>query len=200
MRVYSYKISRDYGFAPNPFHGTCTLATCKPQIRRIAKEGDLIIGCGSTANDRQGKVICALRVSSRMSFQEYWNDDRYAVKRPNFRSGKSHAYGDNIYHRDATGNWIQERSHHTFPDGSLNQANLERDTTTSEMVLLGGEFVYFGRNAQDIPDHLRSFSGDDLYPNVRDFRSRFSRAFVTAIDAWFRDLPRGVCGLPINWK
>lgn len=135
-----------------------------------------------------------------MSFQEYWDDDRYAIKRPNFQSGRSHAYGDNIYHRDATGNWIQERSHHTFPDGSLNEANLERDTTTSEVVLLGGEFVYFGRNAQEIPNNLRSFSGDDLYPNVRDFRSHFSPSFVTAIDEWFRGLPRGVYGLPINWK
>ncbi len=28
---------RDYGFAPNPFHGICTLATCKPVIRRVAR-------------------------------------------------------------------------------------------------------------------------------------------------------------------
>ncbi|WP_198140678.1 Nmad2 family putative nucleotide modification protein [Polaromonas naphthalenivorans] len=29
-----YLMTHDSGFAPNPFHGTLTLATCKPGIRR----------------------------------------------------------------------------------------------------------------------------------------------------------------------
>ena len=62
-RIYSYKLSRDYGFAPNPFHGICTLATCKPQIRKGAQVGDLIIGCGSKELKMQGKIIFAMRVS-----------------------------------------------------------------------------------------------------------------------------------------
>ena len=33
---------RDYGFAPNPYFGYCTLATCKPVIRRCAGVGDWI--------------------------------------------------------------------------------------------------------------------------------------------------------------
>lgn len=199
MRVYSYKISRDYGFAPNPFHGVCTLATCKPKIRKAAQVGDLIIGCGSAANGRRGKVICAFRICKKMTFQQYWEDGLYSVKRPNFRSSTSHAYGDNIYHRDAEGGWIQDKSHHSFADGSLNQDNLKRDTATSDMVLLGRDFVYFGRNAQPIPVTLRSFNGDDLYPNTRDYRSSFSSDFVNAIDAWFSDLPKGLLGLPIDW-
>lgn len=35
-RYFSYILTRDYGFAPNPFNGTCTLATCKPKIRATA--------------------------------------------------------------------------------------------------------------------------------------------------------------------
>ena len=31
MRLHSYVVARDYGFAPNPFLGVCTLATCKPK-------------------------------------------------------------------------------------------------------------------------------------------------------------------------
>ena len=38
MTVYSYIVAYDSGFAPNPFHGTCTLACCKPTIRRTAHE------------------------------------------------------------------------------------------------------------------------------------------------------------------
>lgn len=32
-KAFCYVIPYDTGFAPNPFHGLCTLATCKPQIR-----------------------------------------------------------------------------------------------------------------------------------------------------------------------
>ena len=35
-RLFSYVVRYDYGFAPNPFEGCCTIATCKPQIRRAA--------------------------------------------------------------------------------------------------------------------------------------------------------------------
>lgn len=28
---YSYVVARDFGFAPNPFNGFLTLATCKPK-------------------------------------------------------------------------------------------------------------------------------------------------------------------------
>ena len=37
--VYEYVMTSDSGFAPNPFHGTCTLACCKPKIRKgVANE------------------------------------------------------------------------------------------------------------------------------------------------------------------
>ena len=39
MIVYEYVMTSDSGFAPNPFHGTCTLACCKPKIRKgVANE------------------------------------------------------------------------------------------------------------------------------------------------------------------
>lgn len=34
MTLYSYVVAHDFGFAPNPFDGLCTLATCKPDIRK----------------------------------------------------------------------------------------------------------------------------------------------------------------------
>jgi hypothetical protein len=44
MRLFAYKMTHDTGFAPNPFHGACTLATCKPQIRLHKRVGDWIAG------------------------------------------------------------------------------------------------------------------------------------------------------------
>jgi Nucleotide modification associated domain 2 len=38
--VFSYVVTHDKGFAPNPYFGFLTLATCKPQIRKSARVGD----------------------------------------------------------------------------------------------------------------------------------------------------------------
>lgn len=46
MRLFSYCIPVDDGAAPNPFWGVCTLAICKPAIRRVAEVGDWIAGVG----------------------------------------------------------------------------------------------------------------------------------------------------------
>jgi Nucleotide modification associated domain 2 len=199
VQVFSYKIARDYGFAPNPFHGVCTLATCKPQIRTSARLGDIIVGCGCSGNGLAGQVICILRVSGKCSFQEFWGNPRFAIKRPFFNGSLCRAYGDNIYHQDAEGRWIQEKSHHSFADGTVNEGNLLTDTG-SDNILWSDDFAYFGRAAPPIPRHLRAFDGDDLYPTGRSYRVHFSAGLVAAVDAWFRALPvRGRLGRPVAW-
>ena len=40
VKLYSYIVAVDSGFAPNPFHGFCTIATCKPRIRKTAEIGE----------------------------------------------------------------------------------------------------------------------------------------------------------------
>ncbi|HBR1668224.1 TPA: hypothetical protein L9M06_003178 [Klebsiella quasipneumoniae subsp. quasipneumoniae] len=70
-RMFSYKIVRDFGFAPNPFHDYCTLATCKPKIRNAAQPGDLIFGCGSSHLNLEDKLIYVMLVEEKMLFQEY---------------------------------------------------------------------------------------------------------------------------------
>nr|VFK20813.1 MAG: hypothetical protein BECKLPF1236B_GA0070989_12264 [Candidatus Kentron sp. LPFa] len=101
--LFSYVVARDYGFAPNPFFGVCTLATCKPRIRKAATIGDWVIGTGSKKNDRQGVLVYVMRVSEAMTFNEYWSDARFLRKIPNLRGSKKQAFGDNIYYRD--GRW-----------------------------------------------------------------------------------------------
>lgn len=39
MRLFAYKMTHDTGFAPNPFWGYLTLATCKPKIREKKRRG-----------------------------------------------------------------------------------------------------------------------------------------------------------------
>ena len=105
MRLFSYVVARDYGFAPNPFFGHCTLATCKPKIRKAAVAGDWVVGTGSRTSGREGFLVYAMRISEVMSFNDYWADPRFRRKKPNLRGSKKQAFGDNIYYRDAAGVW-----------------------------------------------------------------------------------------------
>lgn len=149
--LYTYAITRDFGFAPNPFHGLCTLATCKPDIRKSAKVGDWIMGVGgSTLRSVKRKCILLMKVSEKMSFQEYWDDKRFALKKSVRNGSRVQMLGDNIYHRDENGGWIQEDSHHSHPDGTPNFVNLNRDTGKTDQILVSNYFLYFGDQAQPV--------------------------------------------------
>lgn len=149
MKLYSYVIPRDYGFAPNPYFNYCTLATCKPVIRRCAQVGDWIAAFGAAGTTVYEKLVVLMHVEETLTFDQYWDDERFVSKRPVFNKGVMHMYGDNIYHHDG-GNWLQEISHHSMTDGSINYTNLNRDTGT-DRVLIASEFYYFGNNAITIP-------------------------------------------------
>lgn len=149
-KLYIYVVARDFGFAPNPFHGVCTLATCKPNIRKSANVGDWIMGVGGNdLGQVKGKCIFLMKVTGKMSFQDYWDDEQYALKKSIRNGSDVRMLGDNIYHKDETSEWIQEDSHHSNTDGSINYTNLKTDTK-SDRVLISRHFLYFGSQAQEV--------------------------------------------------
>lgn len=198
MGLWSYKVTRDYGFAPNPFFGWLTLACCKPNIRNRAAEGDLVVGCGSAGLKLRGRIIFAMRIAEILPFQDYWDDPRFVSKRPVFTAGRAQTYGDNIYHHDAAGAWVQEDSHHSFAGGVWNNENAKRDLS-ADAVLVANDFVYWGDQAPLIPPELRDHHGEDLFADVRDYRHNYSIEFVALVGNWFEDGPKGRLGRPINW-
>lgn len=151
-KAFSYVVSRDYGFAPNPFYEVLTLATCKPKIRKMASVEDFIIGNAGVAHGR--KLIYMARVSEVMTFDQYWNDPRFERKKPAMNGSLKTKYGDNVYHHGKDGEWIQEDSHHSNDDGSVNTSNLKHDTETTDRILVCKEFVYLGRSMIDFPDEF----------------------------------------------
>ena len=198
--MHSYVVARDYGFAPNPFFGFCTLATCKPKIRETANIGDWVVGTGSKTGNRDGQVVYAMRVTDALSFDRYWRDPRFKEKRPNLHGSKKQAFGDNIYHRDRrSGQWRQADSHHSLPDGSPNQRNIDHDTQT-DRVLLSDDFVYWGGNGPRIPRRLRNFRGVDICGG-RGHKNSFSEDMINEFVAWMRGTgDTGFCGMPLDWK
>ena len=163
--LYTYAITRDFGFAPNPFHGICTLATCKPRIRSAAKVGDLVLGIGGRAlKPVSRKCIFLMKISEKISFQDYWNDSRFSLKKPSRNGSRVQMLGDNIYHRGENGEWVQEDSHHSNPDGTPNPVNLKRDTGSCDQVLISNYFYYFGSEA--MPVDLDSIG----FVRIRDYK------------------------------
>ncbi len=82
MTLYCYVVARDYGFAPNPFFGVCTLATCKPKIRKRAQVGDWIVGMGSKVHGSEGRLVFAMKVSATCTYDEYLGRPQISPEAP----------------------------------------------------------------------------------------------------------------------
>jgi hypothetical protein len=103
-RIYTYVIEHDLGFAPNPFHKICTLAGCKPRVRKYAQERDYVIGTAAADTKKSGHLSYWMRISKIVTFDEYWRNPLFLPKRPDMWAGRMYRYGDNIYYLDpATG-------------------------------------------------------------------------------------------------
>ena len=201
MRLHSYVVARDYGFAPNPFFGTCTLATCKPIIRRVAAIGDWVLGTGSKVNGRQNHVVYAMRITGAMTFEEYWAAPRFQRKKPNLRGSKKQAFGDNIYWRKAAGGWCQANSHHSLDDGSPNPSNIKTDTGTNR-ILFSDDFVYWGGTGPQLPQKfLRWGKTHERICAGFGHKNSFPTKMVEELIGWIRSLGQsGYCGEPLDWR
>lgn len=198
MRLFSYVVARDYGFAPNPFFGVCTLATCKPRVRKAAAIGDWVIGTGSKTKGGDGTLVYAMRVTEVMTFNEYWADPRFRRKRPNLSGSLKQAFGDNIYSKDEHGQWHQLDSHHSYRGGAPNPHNIRNDTQT-DRVLIGAEYAYWGGSGPEIDARFRNYDGHDICAG-RNHRSNFPPGLADDFVAWFHSLDaHGYLGDPLDW-
>ncbi|WP_419837088.1 hypothetical protein [Candidatus Poriferisodalis sp.] len=199
--LFAYVVVHDIGFAPNPFHGVCTLATCKPRIRRVAQPGDWLAGIGSRQKGQHGHLVFAMLVEEVLSYDKYWDDPRFLRKRPHRVGSLKQLYGDNIYHRAADGHtWIQEDGRHSLEDGSPNLDHVRKDTSVPR-VLASCTFAYYGDKAVKIPNEFRCWEGKDYFDSVRDYQRNFPEDLRTAFTAWLETQSDvGVAGAPLDWS
>ena len=150
--LFSYVVRYDSGFAPNPFFGHCTLATCKPGIRKYASVGDWVVGTGSggAAVRRAGCLVYAMKVMETLETAEYWDDLRFQRKKPEMRYNWVAASGDNIYEPIGPSKWRQLNSYHSKQDGTPNDQHKHRDTSV-ERVLVSEDYVYYGGEGPKLP-------------------------------------------------
>jgi hypothetical protein len=192
MKIYSYVITSDDGFAPNPFHGYCTLATCKPIIRRKAKRNDWVIGTGSVKNVGNDCMIYAMKVTEKLSLEDYAEDERFATKIPG--DGAKRRVGDNIYFRDRNGITRQR-----FPSGhSIDRENpetKEHDLNGKNVLISRSEsFYYFGENAPKIPKNLQY-----LIKKGPGHKCRFNDDIIKEFIEWIKKEEPGIHGKPCDY-
>lgn len=163
IKLYSYVMTEDTGFAPNPYHGVLTLACCKPQIRLCANVGDWVMGTAGKVLTRNahkqlgwsaedvGRLVYLMKITGKLTRSEYWEN----FDEKEYRKGEwPGEVGDNIYElvgKDYKG--PTEGARHKPGDKVVDLGPKERGYPHSE-VLTSNEFYYFGKEAPKLPPEL----------------------------------------------
>jgi len=182
-QLYSYVVRTDSGFSPNPFGHFCTLACCKPLIRKHAAIGDWVVGTGSKRTVGSDKLVYAMKVTEKALFEEYAEDPRFQYNIP--PDAIPEERGDNIYYKNRAEEWVQRQSfYHTTKE--------QRETDLSgKFVLISEQFFYFGACAVPIPERFFNFI------KKGPGHKRLSGQPVVSFLAWLRDTyTSGIHGNP----
>lgn len=179
MKLYSYCLRWDDGAAPNPFWGICTLAICKPAIRRTARVGDWVVGLGS-ANSPIGNisdsVVYAMRVTDVRSL---WGYDilcqaKYSGKIPDWSNKDfKRRFGDCIYD-------YSQGSPPKLRVSVHSERNRETDLGGVN-ALISGHFYYFGDNPILLPENLTPLAHKQQGHKVKANQS-YAEQFVQWLD------------------
>ena len=176
----------DRGSAPNPFGGICTLALCKPQIRKYCEIGDWVLGFGSKQLDHENKMIYAMKVDDKMTFEEYdkFCNNQYRIKLPEHST-----QGDCILYKVDCSNTYKQR------ENVLHTYEIIQHEISSEFVLLSKQYYYFGDNAVEIPQHINPIS-----PIGRGYQSVKNQQYVNEFEEWINTFEIGIHGYPNNFQ
>jgi hypothetical protein len=184
MRLCSYVVVKDTGFAPNPFGGYCTLAACTPNRQGIRLDkGDWLVGHSGIAAGQ--RLVYAMMVSDVLDFDDYYSDSRFASKKPVLNRSWQEAAGDNMYHRGEDGAWIQDLS-------PFHQTEYVQRDTRNPRVFIAERFYYFGENAPPIPVEFT-----ELIRRGQGCRCNYPADLSKSFVAWIeRTYTPGVHGIP----
>ena len=190
MKIYSYVVTHDTGFSPNPFWGCCTLADCKPAIRRTANIGYWVVGLSPKSDGN--RIVYAMQIEKIVSFAYYYCDSRFAPKIPDYSTGKIvNKCGDNIYRPLPNGDCQQLQSMHS--NGTNENPKTKTHALGGKNVLIANTFYYFGSRPLDLPKKL-----NDLKVG-RAHKCRFPPDVVSAFTAFIKRQEIGINAPPTFW-
>ena len=194
MTLYSYIVKHDGGFAPNPFFGYCTLACCKPGIRRKAQKGDWVVGL--TPKDEGNRIVYIMEVEEILDFKQYWRDPRFRLKKPSLNAGAVRMVGDNIYQPQPGGGFRQVASVHSKPEfGNRENPGSKKRDLSGNRVLVSRNFAYFGSRPKVLPATLK------VLITGRAYKCRFSTEVQQAFRHFVSKQPAfGLLAAPHGWS
>jgi hypothetical protein len=179
MKLHSYTLRYDFGAAPNPFWGICTLAIAKPALRLAAEVDDWIVGLGAARTalgDLSNHLVYAMKVTDKITLEEY---DQFCKtflpkKMPDWRNKDYRMrMGDCIYNFTST-NPKMRTSVHT-------EENKAKDLG-GKYALLSKQFYYFGDQPVLLPTHLQAIKYDGL-AHQTEANQPYLEDFITWIEA-----------------
>ena len=151
MSVYLYIVPVDDGAAPNPYGGVCTLAICKPNIRKIANQEDWLVGL-----DSQFKLIYTMKITTLMTMKDYdtYTKENLPIKVPNKTSKNiEEQMGDSVY--DFSNDEIKLRP-------SVHSRCTKEMDLAGKNVLLSTYFYYFGKETKTLPKEFENIVNIDI--------------------------------------
>ncbi|MEO0406746.1 MAG: hypothetical protein AAF289_05285 [Cyanobacteria bacterium P01_A01_bin.135] len=179
-RLFTYTIPVDDGAAPNPFSGLCTLAICKPGIRRVAKVGDWVAGLGSKnapSGDLSGRLVYAMRVEEILTLEAYDRraEEEWPHRIPDITSPLlQRRLGDCIYDFSSAGEPRLRNSVH-------GPGNVKTDLG-GRNALLSRDFYYFGKRAIPLSESLIPICHSN-----QGHRSTSNQSYFDEFVAWIRN-------------
>ena len=204
MRLFSYKMTHDTGFAPNPFHEILTLATCKPGIRKTKRKGDWIAGFSSNAltslagdngiNIDPDALIYLGKVSKRITMADYYKEYKAKIPRANMDSLIARA-GDNIYkplckspkNLSDFEQIVNDNHGHDEKNHDLSCGN----------VLIFDEFYYLGRKGKTIPVDIEI--SKPAGPTPYGYKTT-DENIISKFIGWIKsEFDPGLNGMPCIW-
>ncbi|MBN1328136.1 MAG: hypothetical protein JXA54_01570 [Candidatus Heimdallarchaeota archaeon] len=156
MKIYSYVLRSDSGFAPNPFWDYCTLACDQALIRQVANVNDWIVGLKESSKKiADHRLIFAMQVIEKITLEKYWDDYRFQVKKPVISSDKEiFRVGDNIYEKIAN-DFTQHNSKHSreYFTSDSEWLHQKQEDIQGKFVLIADNdhFFYFGSEPVAFP-------------------------------------------------
>ncbi len=204
-KLYSYLMTHDSGFAPNPFFSHLTLATCMTDIRRTKSVGDWVAGFAGKTLVRKCRdlgvsiphqgLIYLMRIDEIITLDAYFHDPRFQQKKaiPLGTNNTMLERGDNIYCSDGNGGFQQlENDNH-------DEGELIKDTK-GKNVLISNQSYYFGRNC---PAPAASWAAMNVHVPDRyiGYGSASDGAALEAMVAYLQaqGFEPGVYGKPCIW-
>ena len=170
-RVFSYVVDHDYGYAPNPDDGLCSLARCKfgtPERDNLVEKamvGDWIIGTVGKNNKKGcsnvlvGGLIYAMKVTEKISLKEY------------------------------------VRRYHNRRDAQF-QGGCDKEILEGRFALLSDTYLYFGGKAINL-NEMPQYADHSIAKTGPGYRRDFDESYAQQLDEWvLSHNPAGKIGEP----